>query len=415
MHRSRFLFLLLVWFLTNTGSPFLYAEEPAIPPLLVITDLRIVGNEASEAEARSFSDFLRTEIERTGIYRILSRSSMVAILKSKSFPFPCYDLPCFAAMGKLLGADEVLAGNLKRWGRSVEITLRRIDVKEENFIKTVDQTAAGIDSAGLMGAWGRQLISDTFDIDPRKLAPPGEEATITHVDARSYSLPDSIVNKYPGMVYIPAGTVIVGSNSGDPCEIPPHKVSVEAYYIGKYEVTNEEYRDFVIDGNHAVPSHWVGNTIPPGLEKHPVTWISFEDAEAYCIWKGGRLPTEMEWERAAHGEIQRLYPWGNEFDPNRANTWQSGRRGTAPVGSYPLGSSPFGIEDMAGNVFEWVDGFYEPYPGARISFSETEKHNRILRGGSWNFSEYYARTTHRFARSGGDKSRSFGFRMVKNP
>lgn len=390
------------------------AEEPVIPPLLVITDLRIVG-ESSEAEANAFSDFLRAEIERTGMYRILSRSSMLAILKSKSFPYPCYDLPCFAAMGKLLGADEVLAGNFKRWGRSVEITLRRIHVEEERFLNTIHQTAAVLDSSGLMGAWGRQLISETFNIDPRLLAPPGGEATIVNVEAKPYSLPESITRKYPGMIYIPAGVVTVGSQTGDPCEMPPHRVTVEPFYIGKYEVTNEEYHEFVVETGRESPSHWVGNTIPPGLEKHPVTWISFEDAEAYCLWKGGRLPTEAEWERAARGGTQRAYPWGNEFDPNRANTWQSGRRGTAPAGSYPLGASPFGVEDMAGNVFEWVDGFFEPYPGSRFRISESEKHYRVLRGGSWNFSEYYARTTHRFSRSGGDKSRSFGFRLARNP
>ncbi|MGC9326029.1 MAG: formylglycine-generating enzyme family protein, partial [Candidatus Hinthialibacter sp.] len=109
------------------------------------------------------------------------------------------------------------------------------------------------------------------------------------------------------------------------------------------------------------------------------------------------------------------YPWGQEFDEDLANTWLSGRRSTAPVGSYPLGASPFGVQDMAGNVFEWVDGFFAPYPGSGVRLSESEKRYRILRGGSWNFSEYYARTTHRFARPGGDKSRSFGFRLARDP
>lgn len=404
---------LSVCFLGATAQ--IAAAETAIPPLLVITDLRTVGDESSTVEAQAFSDFLRNEIERSGLYRILSRSSMLAILKSKSFPYPCYDLPLFIEMGKILGADEVLAGNLKRRGRNLDITLRRISVKEECFLNEIHQTASGLETSSLMGPWGRQLISETFGIDPRKLAPPGEEITISNVDAKPYSIPASIANRFPGMIYIPTGKATVGSDTGDPGEAPPHSVEVTEFYISRYEVSNEEYREFVVNTGREPPSHWVGSTIPPGLEKHPVTWVSFSDAEAYCLWRGGRLPTEAEWERAAHGEKPRVYPWGDDFDANCANTWQSGRRSTAPVGSFPLGASPFGAQDMAGNVFEWVDGFFTPYPGSTAKFSETEKHYRILRGGSWNFSEYYARTTHRLARSGGDKSRSFGFRMARNP
>ncbi|MGC9328849.1 MAG: hypothetical protein ACP5I1_14530, partial [Candidatus Hinthialibacter sp.] len=95
-------------------APHAMAEEIVIPPLLVITDLRTVGDESSSAEANAFSDFLRKEIERTGAYRIISRSSILAILKANSFTYPCYEIPCFTAMGKLLGADEIVAGNLKR-------------------------------------------------------------------------------------------------------------------------------------------------------------------------------------------------------------------------------------------------------------------------------------------------------------
>ena len=122
----------------------------------------------------------------------------------------------------------------------------------------------------------------------------------------------------------------------------------------------------------------------------------------------------MEWERAAKGSENSLYPWGNKFDANRANTWEASRGGTVAIGSYPMGASPFGVEDMAGNVFEWVSGFFEPYPGAKADLPEFNQHFRILRGGAWNFNDYYARTTHRFARSGGERNRSYGFRMAKD-
>ncbi len=392
-----------------------YSENVEIPPLLVITELRTIGEQSSKAEARAFSDFISNEIERTGLYRILSRSSFNAIMKAQSFTSRCFDLPCFTSMGRIVGADEMLAGHIKRRGSSLEITLRRIDIKEERFLKTLTRSSTELSSSQIMGPWGRRLISASFNIELKKLLPPeGEEIDIDQ-QKQQKGIPLSVKQKYPGMIYIPEGMVVVGTKSGDPCEKPPHKIHLEPFYIGKYEVTNQEYREFVIESGHAAPQHWEANQIPPGLEKHPVTWVSFEDAEAYCLWKSGRLPSEAEWERAAHSKQPSLYPWGDEFDPNRANIWQEGRRGTAPVGSYPLGASRFGAEDMAGNVFEWVNGFFRPYPGSRTRFKESDKHKRILRGGSWNFNQYYARTTHRFPRMGGEKSRSYGFRLARNP
>ncbi len=392
-----------------------FAEDTGIPPLLVITELRTIGEQSSQAEARAFSDFISNEIEKTGLYRILSRSSFSSIMKAKSFTSLCFDLPCFTEMGKKVGADELLAGHIKRRGSSLEITLRRIDVKEGSILKTMTRSSTGLSASQLMGSWGRRLISASFDIELKKLIPPEGEEPNAVMPNQQKEILKSVTQKYPGMIYIPEGMVIVGSKSGDPCEKPPYKINLEAFYIGKYEVTNQEYRDFVTESGYAAPQHWEGNQIPPGLEKHPVTWVSFEDAEAYCLWKGGRLPSEAEWERAAHGAQPALYPWGDEFDPNRANIWQAGRRGTAPVGSYPLGASRFGVEDMAGNVFEWVNDFFHPYPGSRTRFKESDKHKRILRGGSWNFNQYYARTTHRFPRMGGEKSRSYGFRLARNP
>lgn len=390
------------------------AEDIQLSPLLVITDLRPMDEQTSVTEAQAFSEFIRREVDRTGLYRVLSRASMLAILKANSFPYPCHELPCFSAMGRLLGADQVMAGYFKRQGAQIEITLRVIDVKAAAFIKTVHRLGSNLTSSEMMGEWGRQVISETFQIEEKLL---GEEAGVESSNpgaAKPDAIPEAIKNKYPGMIYIPAGWTVIGSNSGDPGEIPPHKVYVEAFYLGRYEITNQEYAEFVQATGHATPRHWTGGPIPAGLENHPVNWVSFADAEAYCLWKGGRLPTEEEWEYAAHGPKPRLYPWGDTFDSNRANTWESSRHDTAPVGSYPQGESPLGVEDMAGNVFEWVNSFFRPYPGTKIHLQEFDRHLRVLRGGSWNFSAYYARTTHRFARSGAEIGRSFGFRLARD-
>jgi len=390
-------------------------EVPSIP-LLVITDLRTIGDEVSVAEASAFSEFIRQQIETSGKYRVLSRSSMMAILKANAFPLPCYELPCFAAMGRLLGADQVLAGNLQRRGSTVDITLRLIDVQKVKFMNTVYRSSPSVPVEQLMGEWGLEIIGEAFHVDLKKLAleTASHEAlpTVGHTDA---TIPDSVKNKYPGMIYIPAGEVVMGSDEGDACEQPPHSVRVKAFYIGKFEVTNKEYEEFVRAAGRNPPFHWSGGVIPPGLENHPVTWVSYEDAEAYCAWCGARLPTEAEWERAAKDYQPRVYPWGDTFDSNRANTWEAGRGDTSPAGSYYQGASPFGVEDMAGNAFEWVAGFFEPYPGAQTHLEDYDKHLRVLRGGSWNFNAYYARATHRFARSGGEKGRSYGFRIAREP
>jgi formylglycine-generating enzyme required for sulfatase activity len=387
-------------------------EGGEVSPLLVITDLRTVGGEASIAEARAFSEFCRQEIEKTGMFRVVSRSSMMSVLEANAFPLPCHERACFVRMGRMLGADQVLAGFLQRHSEMVEITLRLIDVKKSQFKKTVYHTAPHLSTDDLLSEWGRNIVWETFSIDPSQMAERAESAS-EGLEPKKPQIPDSVKYKYEGMTYIPAGEVIVGSNNGDECEQPSHTMFVEAFYIGTYEVTNQEYREFVDATGHRVPRHWAGGRIPRGMEKHPVYWVSYEDAEDYSAWKGGRLPTEVEWERAAKGGSTYPFPWGYEFDKNRANTWEAGRGGTTPVGSYPLGASPFGVEDMAGNVFEWVADFYGPYPGSKAVEKEFDKHLRVLRGGSWNFNDYYARTTHRLPRSGGERSRSFGFRLVR--
>ncbi|RJP24958.1 MAG: hypothetical protein C4527_17935 [Candidatus Omnitrophota bacterium] len=391
------------------------AKYPVVP-LLVITDLRTVGDESSIAEANAFSEFIRQEVERTGLYRVLSRSSMLSILKANKFPLPCHEIDCFAAMGNLLGADQVLAGNIQRHGENIEITLRLIEVKKSRFLNTVYRKSREISRGDFIGEWGRKIIIELFKIDPARFETgDGPNLPLPTPTKTQDEILAAKRNRYPGMIHIPAGEVVIGSNEGDVCEQPPHVVYVNEFYIGKYEVTNREYEEFVQSTGHRSPPHWEGGALPASLADHPVIWVSYGDAESYCEWRSGRLPTEIEWERAAKSDQPRSFPWGDRFGPERANTWESGWGETAPAGSFPQGASPFGVHDLAGNVFEWVSGFFEPYPGASVTLEEYGKHLRILRGGSWNFNSYYARTTHRFARSGGERGRDYGFRLVRDP
>ncbi len=179
-----------------------------------------------------------------------------------------------------------------------------------------------------------------------------------------------------GMVYVPAGDFIIGWDENDQ-EV---KIFTESFYIDQYEVTNEDYKKFVDATGHRYPKHpletkydvWDGETFPLTLSKHPVVNVSWEDADAYARWKGKRLPTEIEWEKAARGTDGRLYPWGNRFDKNNCRSAESEKKGISPIGSYPSGASPYGCFDLAGNVWEWSSTLYD------------NKHKwHLACGGSW--------------------------------
>lgn len=189
-------------------------------------------------------------------------------------------------------------------------------------------------------------------------------------------VPSTITVRGTEMIYIPAGEFLMGSDEDDN-EKPVHEVYLDGFYAARHPVTNVQYREFVTATEHRSPRHWKGITYPEGKGDHPVVWVSWHDARAYCSWlseKTGqeiRLPTEAEWEKAARGTDGRKYPWGNEFDRSKCNTKQLvmyhaapvGVGDTTPVGKYsPEGDSPYGVADMAGNVFEWTSSLYKPYP-----------------------------------------------------
>jgi len=130
--------------------------------------------------------------------------------------------------------------------------------------------------------------------------------------------------------------------------------------------------------------HWRSPYGAPGRPDEPAVHVTFNEAQTYCKWAGKRLPTEAEWEKAARGDDGRVYPWGNDFAAANGNFYEGGLRGTTAVGSFPAGASPSGIEDMAGNVREWVEDYFLAYPGAAADadpfFGEE---NRVNRGGGW--------------------------------
>ena len=225
------------------------------------------------------------------------------------------------------------------------------------------------------------------------------------------------------MVEVPAGPFTMGAvidnpnEWGDTDEEPVHTVDLDAFLIDKYETTAAEFSEFLnahphyapafIETGPAVTIEKVDGLYRPreGLERHPANRISWYGADTYCRWRGKRLPTEAEWEKAARGTDRRTFPWGEQHPDNSLATYRRpfskmGFKAMEPVDSMPQGVSPYGAHHMAGNVWEWVsdwysDVYYEVSPQKNPQGSEQGEH-KVMRGGNWYYKAYYMRTTYRF-------------------
>jgi formylglycine-generating enzyme required for sulfatase activity len=270
-------------------------------------------------------------------------------------------------------------------------------------------------------------------------------------------LPKTVNDGYGDFLLVPAGPFKMGDNFGDgeSRERPVHLVDLDAFYIAKFEVTNGDWKKFQSDPGYDDAKFWPnGRVVPkdqspywtqannhggatPGSDNYPVLGVNWDAATAYCNWlsaktgKKYRLPTEAEWEKAARGTDQRRFPWGNSIDPTYANFTGAQKFDTGQVVGYYDGSkrgdfqthngaSPYGAMDMAGNVMEWCQDWYQ-----RDYYSVSAKKNpkgpekgayRVLRGGSFFFEGQDLRT---YARSGAWPSfqafRMVGFRAAREP
>lgn len=251
------------------------------------------------------------------------------------------------------------------------------------------------------------------------------------------------------MVKVLAGKFIRGSNKIDKegiqqqygfpnplykDEEPEQKIYLDDFYIDTYEVSNKHYKEFILKTKRMMPFSWVNNGYAlqasqlsdmdlerlrkvaldyfkldvdtremdkPALikamlaqqqkqDKFPADGVNWFTAQAYCEWRGARLPTEAEWEKAARGPDGFEYPWGNEWNPKITNTgdntdWEDG---IAPVGAYPDNKSPYGAYDMSGNIWEWVADWYDAYPGSDYKLPTFGKLNRVIRGGGGGVGHY---------------------------
>ncbi len=225
------------------------------------------------------------------------------------------------------------------------------------------------------------------------------------------------------MVLIPAGPFVRGTDAGGFDERPPRSIYLDAYWIDRYEVTNGHYMAFVSATNHRYPgppSRYAKNMVKMRGVNQPVVYVSWDDGDAYCRWKGKRLPTEAEWEKAMRGTDARLWPWGNDPDPMGAN-WARVNDGydvAAPVGTFPRDISPFGVADGAGNVMEWVADWYgEDYYRQPVERNPTGPEYglyKVLRGGVYTNTGSDVRLTSRSKMVPDFRDETIGFRCARS-
>jgi len=292
----------------------------------------------------------------------------------------------------------------------------------------------------------------TVEPQPTASSEPTVEPNTTISEPQAGS---QVVSERDGMpmIYLPAGEFIMGSDDDDAKksveggvaspEVPVHMAYVDGFWIDKFEVTNAQYRLCVESGvclAPRLPQTFMGFEYFANLDyaNYPVIYVDYFMARDYCQWAGRRLPTEAEWAKAARGTDGRRYTWGNDpVTAERANfcdvncpkthaspAYDDGYAETAPVGSFPAGASPYGVMDMAGNVWEWTSTIPQPYPydpgdgreepdlRPREDVVFGDGPQRVWRGGTWANGTWWLRASVRYHSVPGYYHNSLGFRCA---
>ena len=243
----------------------------------------------------------------------------------------------------------------------------------------------------------------------------------THSSVKTQQAIDPLEDR---MVEVPAGAFILGSNDGGYNEKPQHVSTLDSYWIDRYEVTYQQYMEFVEKTGHrqpGPPSRYARKLEALRGLNQPVTYVSWSDSLAYCEWKGKRLPTEREWEKAVRGSDGRTWPWGEGLEgfPANFDGEADGYEVTAPVGTFPKDKSMYGVYDGAGNVMEWVDDWYIEDAYERSQNPDMERPKPVstyktMRGGGYTSRGVDLRITNRSFIVPDFRDETIGFRCAQS-
>jgi len=330
---------------------------------------------------------------------LVPREELLAAMTAQgvSDPTACDDA-CLVELGKRLGAGRVVRQTLsmqkkvQSTGTVWQWVVRQVDVASGRPWGHFERMC--MCARSVWDVVARQHASQLVAFDP------AARLELAHKEPAQASKGPI---EEPGMVYVPAGEFVMGSEWGEPDELPRHAVDLDAFYIDTYEVTNAEYQRCIDEADCTRQMSWDRPDLMGPTQ--PVVGVRWYDAVAYCRFVGKRLPTEAEWEKAARGTDERRFPWGDEWHPGWVNmhTPDDGFAGTAPVGSFPKNVSPYGAYDMAGNAWEWTQDLHDREFYARSPrknpLNEEVGWRRIMRGGSWMYDVPFFETS--FNRSPG--------------
>jgi eukaryotic-like serine/threonine-protein kinase len=340
--------------------------------------------EAAEKLASEKAEQKQKEIVARRVEELVRRQTSASTPEKENFDTPKPKIPVAKSSPKfasrLMGLGSIVLIALLFWGISAFL-------KDRPFTNPQEQNTA-------------TATAPVLTKTPTNTPPPTFTSTPGIGGIGSIYLSDGVT-----MLYVPAGTFSMGSETSSE-EKPIHSVYLSAYYMDKFEVTNAAYKRCVEAGicdppkqsNSFTRTAYYDN---PEFDDHPVIYVDWNMAKTYCEWRGARLPTEAEWEKAARGTDGRTYPWGNDIGCDKVNYKSNCVGGdTTKIGSYIDGVSPYGMYDMAGNVWEWVndwyDGSYYSTSPASNPQGPTLGQYRVLRGGTWYINDYYVRSASRF-------------------
>jgi formylglycine-generating enzyme required for sulfatase activity len=348
------------------------------------------------------------------------RDEVTAIGHPEGSPWAIKD----GKVSNLVGRDVHFSGDAVDPGNSGGPLLNTQGQIVGMNIRVLGKTGVAIQSdviKPIVRNWiGELPVTHAPNVPPKESEkPPRTPSTSEPAPKATSKEPEKVVRGKDGkdMLLVPEGWFEMGSNDGEDDEKPVHRVLLDTFYMDKYEVTVGEYTAFFRSTGRQGLLDYVATYAPGG--QYPVVGVSWDDAEAYCRWAGKQLPTEAQWEKAARGTDRRQYPWGNEaVDGKRANYAgkADGYEYTAPVGTFPSGKSPYGIEDLAGNVWEWVQDWYtaDYYRRSpeRNPVNDTPAQYCVLRGGGWPNSPAFVRAADRVRLAPDGRLYDLGFRCV---